>query len=332
MAERKDYYAILGVPQNATEDDIKKAYRKLAMKYHPDRWANASDAEKKEAEEKFKEIAEANEVLSSSEKRARYDRGEDDFSAGNIDPMEMFRQMSSMFEGFGDFGGFGGFSFGGRHRQSVNKGRDVTVDITLTLEEAYKGGERTIGVAKTDPCPHCHGTGMISQMKQMGPGSFSMTQSVCPHCHGTGSMGANATVTQETITLPRGLSDGMAFKVPGLGCSADGNGVNGDLVVRVSVTPNPYYVRPDEINLIHYEDVPFNECLLGFKKDFKCIDGTTVTVNAPECTPNGKSFIFKGKGMPHPANESQVGDYAVVINYKIPSHLTKEQKEKLKNF
>lgn len=357
MAENKDYYEILGVDKSASEDEIKKQYRKKAMAYHPDRWANGTEEEKKEAEQKFKEIAEAYEVLSDPQKRQMYDNGGFSFNGEGFDPFEMFRNMSGGFGGFEDV--FGGMFGGGTRRQRVNKGSNIQTQVTLTLEEAYKGGNHTIHITRQKPCVHCNGTGsadgksstcahcngsgMLTKMEQRGPGAFQMTQTVCPHCKGSGKnittpcssckgSGIEIENSTETITIPAGLSDGMVINIPSMGNAPQGSGVNGDLHVVVRVKPHSYFVRPDEINLIHYEEVPFNECLLGFKKSYKTIDGGTVVVNAPELTPHGESFIFKGKGMPHPNNPNIIGDYAVVINHKLPKKLTKEQKEVLSKF
>lgn len=350
MAE-KDYYSILGVSKDASEDDIKKAYRKLALQYHPDRWANGTEEEKKNAEEKFKEIAEANEVLSDPQKRQQYDNGGADFNFDGFDPMDIFSRM----------GGFGGFSsfFGGGHQQRVNRGEDVEAYVTLTLKEAYEGGNRVINYETNVPCHHCngtgssdgkdctcstcHGSGMIMDRQVRGNTIFQSSRPCptcggrgkeikhpCHHCHGTG---LEQESHSENITLPRGLADGMSMRVPQLGGAPQGgNGINGDLIINIMVQNDPYFTRVDQLNLVHYEDVPFNEALLGFKKEFKCIDGSTVTVNAPELTEHGKSFIFKGKGMPNVNNEHQVGDYAVVIRYKLPSRLTSKQRDILKNF
>ena len=294
MVEQKDYYEILGVSKDASDDDIKKAYRKLAMKYHPDRWVNGTEEEKKDAEQKFKEISEANEVLSDPQKRQMYDNGGFEFNSEGFDPFDMFRNMAEGFDGgFGS--GFGDF-FGGR-RQRVNRGSNVQAHVSMTLEEAYFGGKKI-----TTPCSHCNGSGLES------------------------------VTTTETFDFPRGLSDGMVINIPGMGNEPNGGGQNGDLHIIVHIYENSYYTRPDEINLIHYDEVPFNECLLGFKKEYMAIDGTKVVVDAPELTPHGKAFIFKGKGMPHPNNPNIVGDYAVIINYKLPNKLTNEQKKKLKDF
>lgn len=355
MMEQKDYYAILGVDKNASEDDIKKAYRKLAMKYHPDRWVNDSDEAKKAAEQKFKEVAEANEVLSDPQKRQMYDNGGFEFDAEGFDPTEIFRNMAGM----GGFGDMFGDMFGNSRRQRVNKGSNIQTTLTLSLEEAFNGGEKQITVVrnkscihcngtgsadgKSCVCPHCKGKGVITNMEAYAPNSFQMTKTTCPHCHGTGKnittpcsnchgSGLEETITVETIKIPRGLSSGMVINIQGMGNEPVGEGINGDLQVIINILPNDYFVRPDEINLIHYDEVPFNECLLGFKKEYKTIDGGTIFVDVPELTPHGKAFIFKGRGMPHPNNPNVVGDYAVVINHKLPSKLTNEQKDKLKNF
>lgn len=354
MAEKKDYYSILGVSKDATDDEIKKSYRKLAMKYHPDRWANGTEEEKKDAESKFKDIAEAYEVLSDPQKRNQYDNGGMDFDFGGFDPMDIFMRMSGMGGGFG--GGFGSM-FGGGKR--VNKGSDVHVEVILTLEEAYKGGKRTVQVQKEKTCKHCnghgtedgkdhvcpvcHGSGMEFITRQYG--NSQVTQShTCSKCHGTGvdsnvspcpMCGGSGLVGEwsiETIDVPRGVASGMAFKVDGKGNASIGGGINGDLIVHVKVNNDSYFERPDSVNLIHYESIPFNEALLGFSKEFRCIDGSKVTVNAKELTKHGEAFIFKGKGMPDVMGGGRYGDYAVVINYELPKKLTDKQKEMLKNF
>lgn len=359
----KNYYEILGITDeeknlSASEFEkiLKKKYRANALKFHPDRWANGTEEEKKEAEQKFKEIAEANEVLSDPQKRQMYDNGGFEFNADGFDPFEMFRNMT---EGFG--GGFGsmfGGMFGGK-RQKAQQGSNVQTHLTLTLEQAFYGGEHKVTVSrqkacihcngtgsadgKPSLCPHCNGTGQISETQQIGPGSFQIRRSMCPHCGGSGKKittpcshcngnGLENVTSIESVNIPRGISDGYIVVVPGMGNDAIDFGVPGDLHIIVHVLPHNYFVRPDEINLIHYEDVPFNECLLGFRKEFMAINGTKVVVDAPELTPHGKAFIFKGKGMPHPNNPNIVGDYAVIINHKLPNKLTNEQKKKLKEF
>lgn len=364
----KDYYSILGLTDEEKhlqgqdfQDACKKKYHACSLKWHPDRWANGTDEEKKTAEDKFKDIAEAYEVLSDPQKRAQYDNPNSGFEfQGGIDPMDIFRRMQeNMRGGFGSsfFDGFPGFG-GGRNR--VKKGEDINASLVMTLEEAYHGGEKEVTVETYVDCPHCHGTGsedgrpttcphcngsgMYTRMQQMGVGSFSMSTSPCPHCHGTGKIINNpcrqchgsGKVTQtekRKVEIPAGLSDGMTIILQGMGQPIE-DGINGDMAITIHILDDPYFVRADALNLIHYESVPFNEALLGFKKKFKCIDGSEVTVNAPELTPHGKAFIFKGKGMPDHnfTGFGGYGDYAVVINHELPTKLTKKQKEMLKNF
>ena len=360
MNEVKNYYDLIGITEeerNLPAEEFakvcKKKYRIKALEYHPDRWANGTDEEKKEAEQKFKEIAEAYEVLSDPQKRQQYDNGGVDFDF-DFNPFDIFRNMDNV----GGFSSMFGNIFGNR-TQRVNKGSNIEVHLDLTLEEAYKGGDFKIkfnrkkqckhcnGTGSSDGkptiCTHCNGSGRITKTTQNGHGSFQMFQTICPHCNGSGEKittpcshckgsGLVAEEVFETITIPRGLSDNIGLSKPNMGDEPKGNGVNGDMFIIIHIKEDDYFFRPDELNLIHYDEVPFNECLLGFKKEYKTIDGSTVTVNAPELTPHGKAFIFKGKGMPKPNNPNIVGDYAVVINYKLPDNLTKEQKKKLKDF
>ena len=365
MAEKKDYYDILGITEEEKKlsgtdfsNVCKKKYRNAAMKFHPDRWVNGTEEEKKNAEEKFKEISEANEVLSDPQKRQMYDNGGFEFNADGFDPFEMFRNMPGGFgHGFSDI--FEGMFNGGR-QQKARHGSNIQTEITISLEEAFKGGEYQVNVSRNKSCVHCNGTGSadgkfstcpycngsghLTKTIQRGPGAFQMMQSICPHCNKSGKKittpcshcngrGLETVSTVETINIPKGISDGMTIAFTGMGNDSTDNGIPGALYVTVNVLPHSYFTRTaDELNLIHYDDVPFNECLLGFKKEYMAIDGTKVVVDAPELTPHGKAFIFKGKGMPHPQNPNIVGDYAVIINHKLPKKLTKEQKEKLKNF
>lgn len=349
--DRKDYYSILGVGKDASEEEIKKKYRSEAMKWHPDRWVNGTDEEKKTAEAKFKDISEAYDVLSDPKKREEYDNPASDWQyMGDFDPAEMFRRMNEMGGGF--WNPFGGFNV-----HQVRKGSNVRANVTLTLKEAYRGGVKVVEFYKDAKCDHCHGTGSedgrdtscpvckgtgtVTEHRMLGPGSWSMTSHPCEHCHGTGRVitnpcrecngtGIKKKKCEENISIPAGVSSGMQMNISGMGNRIDG-GENGDLIVTFNVLQDPYFVRPDDVNLIHYENVPFNEALLGFRKKFKCIDGSEVEVIAPELTQHGKSFIFKGKGMPD-INGRGFGDYAVVINYKLPEKLSPKQKEMLKHF
>ena len=361
----KDYYNILGISDEEKKlsgqefsDLCKKKYHSLALKYHPDRWANSSEEKRKQAEEKFKDIAEANEVLSDPNKRAEYDNGGVEFNFEGFDPMDIFMRMSRM-------GGMGGFespfgSFFGSNEQRVKRGTDIQVEVEMTIEEAYRGGKRVIQIPRNETCSHCHGTGsedgrdskcpdcngegFISIRRNIAHNQIAVTRTVCMKCRGTGRIinkpchkcygsGLETRYVTDTIDLPGGLSDNMVVVIPEKGNSPEGGkGVNGNLRVVVRVKENDYFKMFDEMNVLHYEEVPFNEAILGFEREVKCLDGSKVTVKAPQLTKDGQSFIFKGKGMPNVNNNSILGDYAVVIKYKLPDRLTDKQKEMLKNF
>jgi len=357
----KDYYNILGITEEEKKLDeekfnavCKKKYHALALKLHPDRWVNEPESEQKKAEDQFKDVAEAYEVLSDPQKRAQYDNGGMDFNFGGFDPMDIFMRMNGM-------GGGNPFKsmFRGRQQQ-VRKGSDAHAEVTLTIEEAYKGGKKTIQVQKEKKCPHCnghgsedgkdhkcsvcHGTGMETERKQFGPNQIFTTTHPCRKCHGSGKdnsvapckeCGGTGLISEyinEEIKIPRGIVDGMAFRIDGKGNACEGGGINGDLIIHVNVVGDGYFERPDPFNVIHYESVPFTEALLGFTKEIKCVDGTNITLNAHELTKPGEAFIFKGKGMPDVTGRGNIGDYAVVINYELPKSLTDEQKDLLRNF
>lgn len=362
----KNYYDILGIteeekqlPQEEFSNVLKQKYRKLAQKYHPDMHVNDTDAQKKEAEERFKEVNEANAILSDPEKRQQYDNGGADFS----DFLKNFHNWGFGGSPFGNFfrdGGFGFGSDGASRGMATVKGDDVNVRVHISLDKAYQGGDMKItytksvvcdhcnGIGsndgKTHECPHCHGTGALRFetrkgnmiMQQVTPcqycgGTGKIMSNPCGECGGTGLKKIKAT---ETIHIPAGINTGMAFKVSGLGSEAPnlgGRSINGDLVVAVIVDSDSYFTRVDDINVVHYDEVPFNEAMLGFKRKYKTIDGGEVEVNAPECTRDGKAFYFKGRGMTN-INGNDRGDYAVVIKYKYPTSLTNKQRTALKEW
>ena len=356
MTKNKDYYEILGVDKNASDEEIKKKYRAAAMKYHPDRWANGTDEEKSNAELKFKEIAEAYEVLSDPQKRQMYDNGGFEFDETGFNPFEMFKNMTG--------GGFDMFDemfsrMRGGQTERVKVGSNIKTNITITLQEAYNGGDKEVSFNREKPCSHCNGTGsndgkdaickecngkgMITKVHQARPGQISMHHMQCPVCRGTGKVitnpcthcggiGVEYEKVTEIIDIPKGINDGMTVCFRGKGNEAKGGGKNGDLLVDVNVLEDSYFTRMDDLNVAHFDEVPFNECMLGFEKEYKALDGTILKVKVPELTPHGHAFVFKGKGMPNPNNQNMVGDYGIIIKHKLPTKLTKEQKEKLKNF
>ena len=360
--ENKDLYEVLGLSEEdkkLTGEEfnkvLKKNYRTLSVKWHPDRWAGKSEQEQKDAEEKFKEISNAYSVLSDPQKRAQYDAGGMSFDGfEGFDPTDLFRRMheDGMFGGFGDF--FGGMGGGGKR---VNRGDDLQASLVITLTEAYHGGTKHVTVRKAvkcdscngtgsedgsiSTCPHCNGTGMIqnvtrknfSMFTQISPcqhcgGTGKIIKHRCRNCNGTGYVYKNIEIP---ITFPPGVFDGGTMKFQGLGGEPNGEGYNGDLYVTFKVIEDDYFKVMDNANVVHYEEIPFNKALIG--TDIKCrtLDGSEVTVKVPELTKDGTPFFFKGKGMPNIKTRSN-GDYAVVVKHKLPSKLSKKQKEMLKDF
>ena len=366
--EQKDYYKILGITEEEKKLSgeefnkvLSKKYRSLAMQYHPDRHINDTDAQKKEAEERFKEINEANAILSDPEKRKQYDNGGADFS----DFLKNFRSWGFGGSPFGNFFRDTDFDFdsdGSSRGMATVKGDDANVRVHISLDKAYQGGDVTItytrSVAcdhchgtgssdgKTHECPHCHGTGTLRIEKRQG-NMFMQQVAPCHYCGGTGKLvstpcsecggtGLKKVKVTETVQIPAGINTGMAFKVSGLGHEAPnigGRSINGDLIVIVIVDDDNYFTRVDDVNLVHYDEVPFNEAMLGFKRKYRTIDGGEVEVNAPECTRDGKAFYFKGRGMINiKGRGNERGDYAVVIKYKYPTSLTDKQRAALKEW
>ena len=359
----KGYYKTLGVPESATQDEIKSAYRKLALKWHPDRWVNSSEQEKKKAEDEFKKIAEAYGVLSDENKRKQYDSGVDDsgFNPGDggFDPFaEMFRRAQQ--GGFGDF--FHGFG-GGQQRQAGHQGEDVHAYVTLTFAESLKPSlykdvivKKKVacpdcnGTGSEDgqehKCPYCNGTGMEQRTERRG-NSFMMYQSPCSHCHGTGKQighpckkcgGTGFIEKEETIKLsvPGAVRDGMSVLYSGMGGEGTPGWPNGDLILHVTVTqevPGYFQTQDNDTNIYHVEKVNFVDALLGAKIKVKCPDESDWTINLRECTQPGERFT-KGNGgyIGNNKFKSQFGDYVVVIEYDVPTKLTKAQRKALEDY
>ena len=344
MAEKRDYYEVLGIQKGASKDEIKKAYRKMAMKYHPDR--NPGD---KEAEEKFKEAAEAYEVLSDDQKRARYDQfGHAGMQGGaggggfNMDIEDIFSNFGDIFGGFGFGGGFSR-SAGGSSRR-VNKGTNLRVKVKLTLKEIAEGAEKKIKVKKycacqscsgtgaqggkggTETCPTCHGSGMITQVRQTMLGQMRST-SPCPNCGGTGtviknkctSCGGTGIVQGEeviTINIPAGVTDGMSMTVQGKGNAARNGGVNGDLLVVFEEEPDPLLTREDN-NLVYKLNISVPDAILGTTAEIPTISGKVKFKIEPGTQP-GSILRLKGKGLPT-YGEYGKGDLLVFVNVWIPN-------------
>lgn len=359
MAEKRDYYEVLGVDKNATVDEIKKAYRKKAIQYHPDK--NPGD---KEAEEKFKEAAEAYSVLSDPDKRAKYDQfghaglgGQPgpDFSGGFGDLNDILRDLfGGGFGGFSGFGGFGGFGGGnGRSSQSqrVYKGRDIRVRVKMTLEEIARGAEKEISLernvpcqdcggkgardsADIKPCPACKGTG---QVKRVVNGIFgqTVTYSTCQQCGGEGKIVTNPCRTcggtglvrkKETVkvNIPAGVENGMQLTIRGGGHAAKNNGINGDLLVLIEEIEHPDFKREGN-NLTYTKVISVIDAMLGATVEIPCIDGN-YKIKVEPGTQSGTVVRLKGKGLPT-VNGYGTGDMYVRLMVWIPKKLSKSEKE-----
>ena len=357
MAEKRDYYEVLGVAKNANADEIKKAYRKAAIKYHPDK--NPGD---KEAEEKFKEAAEAYDVLSNDEKRARYDKFGHagmsgagaggfggGFGGGGFSMEDIFSQFGDIFGGHfgGGFGGFGGAS-GGR---TVNRGSNIRVRIKLTLAEIANGTTKKIKVNKDIACDKCGGTGAkdsssYSTCSTCGGSGYVMSvqntffgrmqsQSQCPTCGGEGKTitakcdkcgGEGSVRGSEVIEIkvPAGVGEGMALTVSGKGNAARHGGMNGDLIVIIEEEANPELLR-DGNNLIHNLNITVATAILGGEVEVPTIEGKAKIKITPG-THAGKVLRLRGKGLPD-VNGYGRGDIMVVVDITIPTSLTSKEKE-----
>lgn len=346
--ERKNYYEILGItdeekrlPEEQFSEVVKKKFRKLSMKYHPDRQIDKSDEEKKEAEERFKDINEANAVLSDPQKRRKYDLGDsydDDFMPGGFDP-------------FGSY--FGRMNNANR----VERGDDVQVIVNYTLEESFNGGKHTMDYDRRVPCSecngtgsadgidakcqHCGGTGRITETTRQGNAIYQRIMG-CPHCGGTGKhitnkckkCGGTGFETEHSnvqIEIPKGVFDGAAIRLSGYGSlPKSSKGVPGDLIVVFRETENDYFER-DGNDLIHHIYLDLDEAWCGCEKEIKTIEDGKIKIKIPELTKEGKVFRCGGKGMPR-VNAYGRGDMYVIVHYKMPDKLTKEQRDLLKKF
>jgi len=357
---KKDFYEVLEVSKDASQDEIKKAYRKQALKYHPDK--NPGD---KDAEEKFKKAAEAYEILRDPDKRNKYDQfghaafdGSGGFGGGGMTMDDIFSQFGDIFSGFG-FGGFGGFSGGGsRGRSAVSKGSNLRVTVKLTLEEVAKGVEKKIKVKKyvaceacggngakngtaLSTCSTCHGAGHVTQVTNTFLGQMQ-TQSVCPTCRGEGKSidekcevcyGEGMVKKEEVIAIniPAGVEEGMQVKMSGKGNAARRGGMNGDLIVAIKEEKHPELVR-DGNDLVYHLYLTFPEAALGDTVEIPTIEGK-VKIKIDPGTQPGKILRLRGKGIPE-VNGYGKGDLLVSINVWVPKNLSAEEQriiEKLGN-
>lgn len=355
---KRDYYEILGLQRDASKDEIKKAYRKMAIKYHPDK--NPGD---KKSEDHFKEAAEAYEILSDDNKRARYDQfghagmnggGGGGYSGRGMTVDDIFSQFGDIFGGH--FGGFGGFGGGGRSSQRVNKGSDLRVKVKLNLSEVANGVEKKIKVNKYVSCNTCHGTGaaggssfstctscrgsgyvtriantMLGQMQTTSPcptcsGEGKIITNKCTSCSGEGVVRDDEVIS---IKIPAGVAEGMQMSVSGRGNAARRGGVNGDLLVMIEEEKNPDLIR-DGNDLIYNLYLSFPEATLGAPIEIPTVDGK-VKIKIDPGTQPGKVLRLKGKGIPD-VNGYGKGDLLVTINVWVPRTLTKDEKATIEKF
>ncbi len=348
--EKRDYYEVLGVSKNATKEEIKKAYRKQALKYHPDK-----NPGNKKAEENFKEAAEAYEVLSNDEKRARYDRfGHAGMSGAGNGFSGAGMTMEDIFSSFGDifgdaFGGFGGFGSSRRSGRRVNKGSNLRVKVKLTLQEIATGAEKKIKVTKYDTCskcggtgaadsnsisncPTCHGSGHVTRLTNTMLGQMQTT-SVCPSCSGegktitkkcTGCYGEGIVQKEDIIkiNIPAGVAKGMQMTVSGKGNAPRRGGVYGDLLVVIEESEHPDLIREGN-DLIYNLFISIPDAVLGTHVEVPTVDNN-VKIKIEPGTQPGKILRLRGKGLPE-VNGYGRGDILVNVNVWIPKNLNREE-------
>ena len=357
MAEKRDYYEVLGIQKGASEDEIKKAYKKLARKYHPD--MNPGD---KEAEEKFKEVNEANEVLSDPEKKARYDQ----FGFAGVDPNYGAGAGGGAYGGgfdFGDlgdiFGSFFGGGFGGGQRRNPNapqRGESIRASVSVSFTEAAFGCEKSVTLERSEQCPtckgngcapgttpeicpDCHGTGTVQTRRQTPMGVFAsngpcrkcggtgrLIHQPCPDCRGTGAVRKRKTIK---VNIPAGIDHGQTISLRGQGNAGRNGGPAGDLLITVMVQPHELF-RRDGVDVFCEAPITFAQAVLGAELEIPTIDGK-VKYSIPEGTQTGTVFRLKGKGIPV-LNGRGRGDQYVTVTIETPRNLNKEQKEALRRF
>lgn len=359
MAKR-DYYEVLGLNKNASEDEIKKAYRKIAIKYHPDR-----NPGNKEAEEKFKEAAEAYDVLHDPQKRQQYDQfgfngpggagGFGGFGGAGMNMDDIFSMFGDIFGGRAGFGGFGG----GQRRPQQHRGSDLRLKVQLSLNEIATGVTKKFKVRKDitcshchgsgaeagsgqETCPTCHGSGVVTHTTQSIFGMMQ-TQGVCPTCGGEGTViknkchecgGTGVQKGEEVveINIPAGVAEGMIVNVPGKGNAGHRNGINGDIQVFIAEEDNDVFVR-DGNDVIYNLLLDFPTAALGGEVEIPTIEGKKLKVKIDSGTQPGKTLRLRGKGLPAVQGYGRgTGDLVVNISVYVPKTLSRDEKEALVKF
>ena len=359
MADKRDYYEVLGVSKNATDDELKKAYRKVAKQYHPD-----LHPDDKECEAKFKEANEAYEILSDKEKRARYDQ----FGFAGVDPSYGAGQGGGFSGGFGGFddlgdifesffgGGFGGSSRRRSNPNAPRRGGDIRANVIIDFMDACKGKKTTVRVNKLEKCTQCNGTGASEGSSPktcpdcQGRGTVNVTQrtpfgvmqssQVCSRCHGKGQIiekpctkcggqGSVRNAATREIEIPAGISDGQTLRVAGGGDCGVNGGPNGDLNIVITVRPDPIFER-DGYDVWTEIPITYAQATLGDEIEVPTVDGN-VKYEIPAGTQNGTVFTLRGKGIKK-INRNAKGDHYLKVNVEIPKNLTKEQEKLLREF
>lgn len=355
MADKRDYYEVLGVEKSASDEDIKKAFRKLARQYHPD-----LHPDDKEAEAKFKEINEAYEVLSDKDKRAKYDQ----FGHAAFDPSYGGDAGAGGFGGFSDmgdifdsiFGSFGGFGRSSQNPNAPRRGQDIETNVTIDFMDACSGKKVNVRLNRSEVCPDCRGTGAAAGTQPKtcpdckGTGSKRVVQrtpfgnisqtTTCPRCGGKGKTvdtpcktcsgkGSVRRVQDREIEIPAGVDDGQTLRIQGGGHAGINGGPAGDLHIRVDVRPDPIFER-DGYDIWTEVPLTYTQAALGAEIVVPTVDGK-VKYTVPEGTQAGTVFRLRGKGVKH-LYRTDRGDHYVKVTVEIPKNLSKTQKEKLKAF
>lgn len=355
---KKDYYELLGVGKTASDDEIKKAYRKLAMKYHPDKFSKATDKEKSEAEIKFKEINEAYQVLSDSSKKQQYDRfghaafengGQGGYGGGGFNGFG--EDLGDIFSSF-----FGGGFGGGTRRRGPSPGEDLSYQLEITMEEAATGVEKTIKYARAGQCKTCHGTGAkpgtkvnkcpkcggsgkITKVQRTMLGNFQ-TEDICDECHGSGEIPEHKCEVchgtrvvrenvEKTVKIPAGIDNGQKLRLTDMGEASTTGGPNGDLYIYIKIKHHEIFERDGE-NVYCKIPISFNTAVIGGEIKVPTLYGEK-TIKIPSGTQTGKRFSLKDEGIVNMRTKRK-GQQIVEVNIEVPVNLSDKQKDLLKAF